>query len=188
MKGDLGKILKAILEMELYWDPSAPSPPLKYKIFTETRQAEVSGWLPPTFLHSSLTQTHHHHRLSKTGLRGDFCQDAKPTVSSDTHVSGYSPTTPRLQPLSGCPQGRGDSRCLRGAGGGPRRSFAHLWELIKYFLCQEREVERRGFAATVWKSQRLSLKGLKTAPQRERGSRPREAGKNVPSPYARKLR
>lgn len=59
---------------------------------------------------------------------------------------------------------------------------------VKYFICQESEAEHRGFAATVWKSQCLSLKGLKTALQTERALHPREVGEYVPILYTGKLR
>lgn len=96
------------------------------------------------------------------------------------HGCSPSPAAPSVQPSL---RERRDSRCLRGAGRGPRRSFATRPSVrVKHFICQESEAERQGFAATVWKSQRLSLTGLKTALQTERALHPREVGKYVPHP------
>ena len=53
---------------------------------------------------------------------------------------------------------------------------------------QRERGERWGFAATVWNSLRLSLKGLKTARQMERASLPRAVGKYVPTLDTGKLR
>lgn len=111
--------------------------------------------------------------LQNRAARG-FCQDANPTVSSDARIKAQSSELCAAQLPDGCSPSPAAPSAQPSAGKGARPLPARGRGGSKTQLCYEAvrasEVlrpsgERRGFAATVWKSQRLSLKGLKTALQ-----------------------